>query len=92
MYGVKDLGETPQDKTRVVALTLEDSSPKPTKQGKCKIYVDQHRGNVVNAWEDDSVEEAATERGEAVFVSGRGLEPGPLGLRRARMHHDEMTC
>ena len=80
------------DKTLVVDLTLEDSSPKPTKQGKFNIYFDQHRGDVVNAWEDDSVEEAAIERCEAVFVFGWGLEQGPLGLRRARMHDDEMSC
>ena len=55
---------------------MADSSPKPTKQGKFNIYFDKHRGNVVNAWEDGSVEEAAIERGGEVLF-GWGPEQGP---------------
>ena len=67
VYGVKHVSEAPQDKTLVLDLTLEEPSPeedKPTKQGKFNIDFDQHRGTVVKSWEDGSVEEAATERGE----------------------------
>ena len=55
MSRVNDVSGTPQDKVLVRDLTLEESSPeedKPTKQGKFKMYFDQHRGKVVKAWED----------------------------------------
>ena len=43
----------------------------------------------MNSWEDGSTAEAATERGEEGFLEGP--EQGPLGLRRERVHDDEMT-
>ncbi len=84
--------ETPPDKTLKFDWTLEDSYTKPTNQGKFNIFFDQHRGNVVNALEDDSVDDAATETGEAAVVLESGIEQGPLCLRRARMHDGEMSC
>ena len=63
---MKDAIETPETKILALDLTLEESSPeedKPTNQGKFNIYFDRHRGKVVKAWEDGSVEEAATEMG-----------------------------
>ena len=73
LYGVKNVIETPQDKVLVLELTLDESGPeedKPTKQGKFNIYFDQHRGQIVKAWEDGSVEEVATGRGEEGFLVG----------------------
>ena len=67
------MSETPQDKVLVLDLTLEESCPeedKPTKQGKFNNYFDQHRGKVVKAWADGSVEEVATERCEEGIMVG----------------------
>ena len=56
---------------------------KPTKQGKSKINVDQHIGQVVKAWEDGSVKKAATERGEAGFLVGNFKRRGHFHVRGA---------
>ena len=57
-------------------LALEDAYPKATNQGKFTIYFDHHRGNGVNAWEDGSVEDAAT---DLLFLDGV-LNKGPLAF------------
>ncbi len=88
LYSVKNVSETPQDKTLVLNLALNESSPeedKPTKRGKCNIYFDQHRGQVVTTWADGSTEEAATERGEDGFLVGNS-RMGPPSHRKCQMY------
>ncbi len=60
-------------------MTLEESYPKPTKQAKFNTYFDKQCWNVLAAWEDCSMEEAATKRGEQGLLEGP--EQGHLGFR-----------
>ena len=40
------------------------------RRGQCKHYFDHHKGKVVRAWQDGSVDEANTQQGAEGFVVG----------------------
>ena len=56
----------------VIDLTDDPSPGKepPPATAISKAYFDTHRGKIVKAWDDGSVEEAKTEKGEGGFLVG----------------------
>ena len=81
LYGAHQAKDEMAPRGMEEVIDLTDTPPKKppstqdTNKGKHKVYFDFHRGKVVRAWADGTVEESNTKEGDDGFIIG-DLEDG----------------